>query len=267
MLKSIFFGFLITCTLSSMGQKTGYDDFQQKIDSIQVLMSIYDTLSPFSGPEDRLELIDSVGGLLTDQLFQLLNDKRILNYSIATILRHNALDITTSNDHQLALLSFEEKMGGSYRSMVNIIYFRLPNGKVKADYFDEGYYGNIYVVDSENQVYMVEGNLITCNTCISVSAIQLTLQDNTCIAESFFSFEGRWYDLKTTGYDPESKEFTYEYTSAHNDDTLYGQSENENHLDSVRVTTGTYSYLNGKFTETEVKETIMLRAEYEEDDR
>ncbi|HRC32934.1 MAG TPA: hypothetical protein PK736_05780 [Bacteroidia bacterium] len=239
-----------------MAKRSG-DEIMQKIEEINLLLKSYDTLSPFSENEDRFELIDSIGNRITAQLLVLLNDKRIVNYPIETLLFEEGIFISKSNDNKIFFFSIDEKTGGSYRTNITIIHYRLSDGMVHAEFFgSEDYeamatsiYDKVFLVDSAAQKYFVIGSVQTCNTCLASLAIAITLDTSSYHVDLIAEFDGRQDDLKIFEFDSLEKIFSYEYFAASNDDSIYG---GDNEMDGLQHKyKNKYKYLNGAFFQIE----------------
>lgn len=255
--------FLFVLPLNILGQqkskmpKRSGDEIMQKIEEINLLLKSYDTLSPFSDNEDRFELIDSIGNRITAQLLVLLNDKRIINYPIETLLVEEGIFISKSNDNKIFFFSIDEKTGGSYRTNITIIHYRLADGTVHAEFFgSEDYeamatsiYDKVILVDSAAQKYFVIGGVQTCNTCNVSLAIAITLDTSSYHVDLIAEFDGRQDDLKIFEFDSLEKIFSYEYFAASNDDSVYG---GDNEMEGLQHKyKNKYKYLNGAFFQIE----------------
>ena len=242
-------------TIQTIGQanrkisKNTKDEIARDIAEINTLLKYYGTLSPFSENDNTFELIDSTAKSITTLLLKILNDKRIINYPIETLLNQDEIFISKSNDNKIFFFSIDEKTGGSYRTSITIIHYRLTNGTVKADFFDEMNYGQVFLLDRLNQKYFVIGSVQTCNTCNASSAITIKLDTNSYQTDLIAQYDGRYYDLKVFEYDSVEKVFSYEYNAADNDDSLYG-GNNENVLLKHKYKSK-FKFINGEFLKIE----------------
>lgn len=252
--------FLTTQTFGQTNKKISKnkkDGITQKIEEINALLKYYGTLSPFSDNDNRFELIDSIGNSITTRLLKILNDKRIVNYPIETLLNQDEISISKSNDNKIFFFSIDEKTGGSYRTSKTIIHYRLLNGTVKSDFFGgeasealaTSTYGQVFLLDSLNQKYFVIGGVQTCNTCNASLAITIELDTNTYQTNLIAQFDGRFYDLKVFEYDSIEKVFSYEYYAADNDDSLYGGNNENGQLQHKFKSK--FKFTNGAFLEIE----------------
>ncbi len=259
-LTILFLLFLITQTFGQTNKKitkNKKDDISQKIEEINALLEYYGTLSPFSDNDNRFELIDSIGNGITTRLLKILNDKRIINYPIETLLNQDKISISKSNDNKIFFFSIDEKTGGSYRTSKTIIHYRLLNGAVKADFFGgeasetlaASTYGHVFLLDSLDQEYFVIGGVQTCNTCNASVAITIKLDTISYKIDHIAQYDGRYYDLKVFEYDSIEKVFSYEYHAANNDDSLYG-GDNENGQLQHKYKRK-FKFINGVFLEIE----------------
>lgn len=254
---------LLFLTTQILGQtnkkisKNKKDDISQKITEINTLLKFYETLSPFSDNDNWFDLIDSISNEITTRLLKILNDKRIVNYSIETLLYQNEISISKSRDNRIFFFSIDEKTGGSYRTSKTIIHYRLLNGTVKADFFGgessealaTSTYGQVFLLDSLNIKYFVIGGVQTCNTCNVSLAITIELDTSTYHTDLIAQFDGRYGDLKVFEYDSIAKVLTYEYYAADNDDPLFG-GNNEN-LELQHKFKSKFKFINGGFLEIE----------------
>jgi hypothetical protein len=253
---------LLLFTTLSFGQvktktsKKKKDDFLQQIDRINDLFAFYGTLHPFSDIGNHPALIDSTRTAIADRLLNVLNDKRILKYSIKDLFDTPQLSISNSADHHIYIFSFDEKTGGSYESRKVFLHYRLPNGMVKGELLgEEGTtmatcgYGEVYLLDSTDQKYFVTGNVRTCNTCEGAVAVTVKIDTNSCQKDVLFEFSGGINDLLLFDYNTIEKEFTYAFyvsptEDAHNDvDNQKGELQHK--------IKGKYKYLQGVFEEIE----------------
>ena len=219
------------------------DKFNQKIDSINYFLSVYDTLSPFSPNPNINELIYSVQEEITTRLLEILNDNRIILYEIDTIFMHNSLQIARSEDRRVYLLSFDQKTGGTYQPSTNIIHYRLKNGSVKAEIFggvEEGglgengdnserygtsNFGGIFTLDSIQHFYLTIGGVKGCGTCIGVFAVSIKLDSSEFSARTITSFDGRYHNLEEFDFYPQTKEIKYDFWNGDPGDSLYGSED------------------------------------------
>ncbi len=233
------------------------DEIIQKIEGINTLLKSYATLSPFSENEDRFEMIDSISNEITTRLLNILNDKRIINYPIETLLNQDEISISKSIDNKIFFFSIDEKTGGSYQTSKTIIHYRLLNGTVKADFFGDeasevlatSTYDQVFSLDSINQTYFVIGGVPTCNTCFVSSAITIQLDSSSFQTDLIAQFDGRFDDLKVFEFDSISQILTYEYFAADNDDSLYGG--NNEYIKLQHKFNSKFKFVNGEFLEIE----------------
>lgn len=203
---------------------------QAEILYVNNLLAAYDTLDPFSGPDNVHELIDSINSEISKNLLNVLNNDRILKYDLKEVFDKEKIEISGSKDGKIFFFSIDEKTGGSFRPAITHIFYRAKDGKPRAEYFDVhenfdsgvAYYGDPILIDSIKQKYFVIGGVTTCNTCYATRAMSLSLDSATYSTEIIDSFDGRYYDLKTFEYDTASAQFTSEYFEAYSDDSLYG---------------------------------------------
>lgn len=262
MAKTLIVFILLLLTIQIYGQqrkikKNKKDNIIQKIEEINSLLNYYGTLSPFSENENQFELIDSINNSITTLLLKILNDNRITNYPIETLLNQNEIFISKSNDNRVFLFSLDNKTGGSYRPSTTIIHYRLSNGTVKANIFEgeaseiiaTSSYNQIFLLDSINNKYFAIGGVQTCNTCIASVAITIQLDSCSYKIDLIANYDGRYYDLIAFEFDSIEKVFFYEYYSADNGDSLY---ESNNVNDQFRLKhKSKFKFIDGEFFEIE----------------
>jgi hypothetical protein len=233
------------------------DDFIQQVEKINILLKRYNTLSPFSGNDNRFDLIESISDEITTRLLKILNDKRILNYQIENLITEDELMISKSTDNRIYFFSIDEKTGGSYKTNKTIIHYRLANGTVRAYFFggdasealSTSIYGEIYLLDRLKQKYFVIGGVQVCNTCRVSLALTLQLDTDSINTELIAQYDGRYYDLEAFDYNSERMEFDFEYFSADNDDSLYGGDDEKEGLKHRYKSK--FKFKNGELVEIE----------------
>ncbi len=241
--------------ISAHGIVPGKDKFKQRLDSIQYLLSVYDTLSPFAEYENAFDRIVDVQSQISDKLIKVLSDPRIVKYNITELFGNTGLMISHSSDERIYFLSLDEKTGGSFRSCITIIHYRLPNGIFQASYFGDGdddalstsVYDTPYLLDSISNIYFVSGSVTTCNTCVAAVAITLQLDSAGYTTDVVYAYDGRYYDLLKFDFDTHTKTFTYEYYEPLADDPLYAEDD-EQTLHQMRCI-GLFAFEQGKFFE------------------
>lgn len=206
-------------------RKKNKDAFVEQTEQINALLKKYGTLSPFSGNE--AELIDSLGTEITTRLVNVLNDKRILNYLIEKLFTEEELMITKSDDSKIYFFSIDEKTGGSYKTNKTILFYKLSNGTVNAELLDEdeletlatASYGQIYTLDSTNQIYLVLGDVQTCNSCLVSLAFTLQLGTDSIDRKVIAEYNGGYPFLEVFDYTSDTKEFNFEYIEIPSEDS------------------------------------------------
>lgn len=262
-MKQVIFSFVyFFLTSFILGQSTNLKgeatpEFLNNITSINSLLSIYATLSPFSSETNRFERIDSVQNEITTKLIRILRDKQILNYQIEELFTNPELSISKSPDNRIYFLSLDEKTGGSFRSNKTIIYYQTLNndinahlyGNDKLDLRASSSYGDIHLIDSISNQYLVIGGVTTCNTCLFKFAMTLKL-DSTSIQHNVVTYyDGRTGYLDELSFHPGAKEIICLYTKAGNDDSLYGDDAYiEGFTHSVKHL---FKFINGEFIKVE----------------
>ncbi len=220
---------LLLFTFSHAQKKTKKkDNIQHRIERIHSSLESYSLLSPFSENEQRFNLIDSTRNVIIEQLLQVLNDPAIIHYDLTAFLTENNLSVSFSSDARIWFFSIDEKTGGSYRTSITLIHYRLPSGKVHAEIFGgasseaiaTSVYGEPMLVDSAQHKYIVSGGVMTCNTCIAQLAMLLTLETDSLRAEMITMYDGRSYNLEAFEYFPDEKEMLCDYLEESEDPDL-----------------------------------------------
>jgi len=262
---------ILFLTTQSFGQtnkkivKNKKDDISQKIAEINTLLKYYGTLTPFSDNDNRFGLIDSIGNGITTRLLKILNDKRIINYPIETLINQDEISISKSNDNKIFFFSIDEKTGGSYKTSKTIIHYRPSNGSVKAELFGRelsetfatSTYGEVFLLDSLSQKYFVIGGVRTCNTCYASLAITIKLDSSEYQTDLIAQYDGRDDYLEVFEYDSIEKVFSYEYYAAVKDDSVY-EGNNENGQPQ-HIIKGKFKFINGAFFEIEKSELLDMK--------
>jgi len=241
-------------TTASYGQT---DSIPQKIQLINSWTATLDTLNPFR--EGDSDIIDSLNGKVTTYLLQILNDKNIVKYKVDSLLQ---LYKTRSTDNKVIIFSFFENTGGSYKSNINIIYYRLPNGQPKAERLtfckengsagEDNYGGSIDKIlilkTKDNKTkYLCFGGGISCNTCefnytVLLSIVDDSLQTDFCLLLDYRQGDG------VLKYNEKNKTLSYEYV-VYTNDSFYGTAcEGEQLIDKDRCKySGKYKFNGNSF--------------------
>lgn len=226
MIRHVIFIIAISLwTVVSFGQT---DSITEKIRLINSCTASLDTLIPLR--DGDAAIIDSLNGQVTDLLLEILNNKNIVRYKIESLLH---LHKTISPDKKLIVFSFFENTGGSYKSHINIVYYRLPDGEPRGGKLafckqDRGV-GNEYggtideisILKSKGKTkYLCRGGGISCNTCEFSHTALLSISDSSLQTDFCLDLDYRQGD-GNVHYDPKTKTLSYRYTVSR-DDILYG---------------------------------------------
>jgi hypothetical protein len=116
-----------------------------------------------------------------DNLKKILTYKIIYQYDLKKLLVNQELAISISPDGKLYNLVYDEKTGGSYRSQISIIHYRIGGSLVynsfgpksvednQADssgFNTDGYSLIDTIHTSEGIKYLLQGSVAGCNTCV-----------------------------------------------------------------------------------------------------
>ncbi len=257
--------FFVTGSLFAQtgGSKKEDSRFLKDIRKINSLLEYYHTLSPFSDDDERFQNIDSARNDIVERLIAVLNNKSILNYGLDTLFNEDELFMRGSKDKRLYFISIDEKTGGSYRTSVTLIHYRLPGGSIKTDYFSgeesEAFatstYGGIYQPDSSQLSYFVTGGVRTCNTCYAAVAFTLRIDSAEVIPHLVAQYDGRDHNLELFKYDEKLREFSYHYQTEDYNDPM-----NEENADATALQhkfRSLFRYYHGEFIEIEKCEFIV----------
>jgi hypothetical protein len=233
-LTIIFLSIFLVLYTSAVAQTKPTETIKEKIELINVWTATLDTLNPFH--EGDWDIIDSLNQLVERNLLKLLNEKNIVNYPVDSLLH---LRSAKSADNKIIVFSFYENTGGSYRSNVNTIYYRLPDGEPKAemlkfcndikDHGEDNYGGtmsNIFSLKGKNKTkYLLCGEGIGCNTCKFDYVVLLSLGPDSLQTDFCFLLDYRLGDGEVK-YDSKKQIISYEYTHDM-DDNVYGNDCSE----------------------------------------
>lgn len=214
--------FLLSFTAYAAEGKSKKRDFLQKVDSLNYWLAVYDTLYSSSR---NYELFEESQIEIESALLEVLNNPLILNYDIETIIDGDNISIVHSEDHQLYFFSIDEKTGGSYRTNISFIHFRLPNNQVEAQHFSEYYISAVYTLDSEKKIYFTTASVTTCNTCVSMVAEIVQLDSNQYNTDLIAEYHGRFYGSEQFDFDPPTQTFNNQYLTPYKQDGIYGNPD------------------------------------------
>lgn len=163
---------------------------------------------------------------------KIFSHKDFGKYDLVSLMK-NRIDILKSDDNKLYTFSIDEKTGGSYRSRISFVYHTEVKNQWKwimenpdETFNNDGYY-NLYTLktDSDETLYVLEGSVRGCGTCIG-SYIDVVSVENG-IFNNVFS-----YSVSVRGgggvlYNPDLKTIYVEYETS----DLTGNCYCRNHSD------------------------------------
>lgn len=269
--------FICFFALTGFGQSHQSDSISLKVDSLKKLLSHADTLTAEELWGDGS--ID-INGLIAEQLYEILTVPTIVKYNLDSLLKHDFLGITHSNDKRLWIFSWYENTGGSFKSNISFVHYRTKSNKPKIidDYYSEeeehhnsfcsngAWFGQIFKLKSSTKnIYLCLGSVVGCNTCCAeiASVVELTKdsinfaypafsiikQDNQNFdyedTSPCFTLDSRCRDIEKFEYDNKTQTIFYTYMT--DDNTPIVNKEK-----SIRVN-GKLHFDGQKFIET-VKE-------------
>ncbi|WP_316785749.1 hypothetical protein [Pedobacter frigiditerrae] len=126
---------------------------------------------------DGFEITAILSNHILSNIERILNWKNVSQYDLSLLLK-NHLITAKSPDNKLYSFSFDERTGGTYRSMLSIIYYNIDKGEQKFkplfvskeqgdDVFNPDGYGTIDTLHTKQGVkYLLIGSVVGCTTCI-----------------------------------------------------------------------------------------------------
>ena len=201
----LFFVFLILISNPVFSQH-GDADLKHKAEEINRLCEQADTLSPF---DEEFDLIDSVNTLLAEKLSELLSDKNILFENIDSLLDNGFLQVATSSDKKLTIISWYENTGGTFQSALQVTAFMGSDGKQHVAENSDGsvvpvsglWTGEIFLLQGTQNIYLLMEGARTCTSCEAYYAETFVLTDSGMVSYPAFenAQEGDSYHEKTDG--------------------------------------------------------------------
>jgi len=236
---------------------------RKTIETIQMELARYDTLSPFSDAPGATDTIEFLGARIMDRLKALLNDPRSLTLDLEKEFG-GRIGLTISRDKRLAHVHLPENMGGTFRPQYTLLQVRsggqvwagMPNtldigtsegeildgGTVEISALGIGAWDEIIQLD--DSTYFTIERVTTCATCCAYSAIGLRLNGTMVRVLAVYDYDGRFYDVERFELDPGTASFHYAYY-----DEWTGEAPPRPRERSLH--TGTVRYVNGRFITTE----------------
>jgi hypothetical protein len=245
-MKSLVYFLFICFPLLCFSQKKAKDAFIVKVDSLMRALDRADTLTSeelwysgdiASGEDEGFDLNDTIAGLLV----RILSSPAISKYNPDSLLNHEFLGISHSNDKKLWIFTWYENTGGSFKSCLSVVHYKTLTGKPQAlfvPYYDGvfslgGSIDRIYKLPhSTRAFYLCMQSIMGCNTCCmeGISVIELTkrkidfsypafasdLETNSSPGVSIYSIDSRCGSILKFEYNPKSATITYEYDTDDN---------------------------------------------------
>jgi len=208
-MKKILFTFLLLSSLSGFSQSR---DYKKLVSEIKILSNNYGKLNPFNDKSalkdfglkykdmkgidenafskdrdsiDQYALIEFFRDKMVHKFRQIMEHKDFMKFGIPEI---EGIDMVKSADNKLYNYTFDENMGGTYRSRVSVMQYtdakNLNDSIAYSAFMSDGYY-NITVINAKSGTkYLLEGEVVGCSTCM-VKYIQLVHFENGKFVEDF----------------------------------------------------------------------------------
>jgi hypothetical protein len=222
---------------------------QKLVDTVNNYLAAYDTLrfydeydiKKFSMPKSDRDSITSVSeGKVTGgdlilyyqekiafRLSDILKNKQISKYKLNEIFTSlNVLDIIYSSDNRFYDLVLDEKTGGSYKSRISFIHYRAIDGNLY-NYSSYQYTekdadtSNVFATDGYSSIttlntkqgtkYLLQGDVLGCNTCMGLYITLVSFKSNTFISDFSYSITTRMEG--EINYDGKNRKITVDYTT------------------------------------------------------
>lgn len=212
MRKVLFFIFIILSPLSTFSQNINEQKIASAIKILKIHQSSLEQLSPFE--EGGMEKIDRLNRKVSEKLLEILNMLEIVGFPKDSIPFFTG----QSADRNFAVFSWAENLGGSFKTMINIFYWKNKNGlpiaqEINIEDHPAGY-GNVIEIKNKNNetLYFLLGGGITCNTCRLEKALLYKIGKKDL--DEIFSFQIDYRfnnDIPGFSFDQENQILTYEY--------------------------------------------------------
>ena len=173
--------------------------------ALQVALERLDTITANELLETEWDINPKVGALL----IRLLETPGLTDQEIDSLVSPTELYRVRSADGRLCIFSWDERTGGTFRSQVSVVFFRMPTGEGHGFYttVDDsgewnkgGAYNSIHAVrsDSASTVYACVGQVIGCSSCCGdiLTIIELT---NDGLNLNYPAFEDKGRDGQPNG--------------------------------------------------------------------
>lgn len=259
MKKSIwFFTFILFSLYGKAIIFSPTDSLLAEIDSINILLTVYDSSKPFNGNNQQLLHTDLVQQNIIQKLLVVLNNNLICLFGLDTLFQKHSLLINSSADKNVYFITMDEKVGGIYKTAITIIHYKLGNGNVKAHLFNSNnitelhsyYVNNIHNLNKNKLVYYLESMASTCNTCVDFYAMQLSITSCCVLVEPIYHYTGNYYNLNKAEFNPKDNTFSYEELLEKEEKIIINDSTTQNV--KVKITnTGKFKFIQNQFYEME----------------
>ncbi len=172
---------------------------------------------------DSIDLIDVLGiyqGRILSNVEMIFNHPNFNNSTLGSIAKY----IVSSEDKMLQSFSIDEKTGGSYRSLMTVMYYKgfkekkasVIHGYNESEtnsfslFYSDGY-NAIHSIDTpKGTKYLLQGSVKTCGKCYYNYISLITFDGENFTKEFEYKVELRnWEDGIT--YDPEKKVISVKY--------------------------------------------------------
>lgn len=212
MKKIILASLCVITPLFLFSQNKNNPTISSALKILKIHESSLEQLSPFE--EDGMEKIDRLNRKVGEKLLEILRMPEIVDFPKDSIPFFTA----QSADEDFAVFSWLENLGGSFKMIINIFYWKNAAGQPTAHLMDieNEFAGYSQVFDLKNQdnetFYFLIGGGISCNTCRFEKA--LLLKNGTSDLEEIFSFQIDYRfsnDILGLSFDVENQILNYEY--------------------------------------------------------
>jgi hypothetical protein len=225
--------------------------FLLQVDSLMMYLSRADTLRPINDT-DGTDKIGNVNSEISYRLTKILSDPQVANQNIDSLLRHNFLDITHSDDKSLWIFSWYENTGGSFQSNLSMVYYKTRAGKAMVSEFSSAgaSFDKIYKLQTKaKDLYLCIGSGVGCNTCVFNTAVVVELkkdsanfnynafkvQEDGVITygennQSCLTFGARFGDIEKFDFNPKTQTLTIVYLTDDNTPTQRSEGEEQERI-------------------------------------
>lgn len=172
-------------------------DLLASVDSLKRLFSIADTIRHSYGENDTTDHVGNLNISIAETLTAILKNPDLISHDLDSLLGQ-IINITQSADKKIALFSWYENTGGTFKSVSTIVYYKLSLGKTGIAYDGSdgsssliSSYSNlfcstgasfyeIYKLRSKTKdLYLCIGSGRGCTTCIFNTATVIELKRNS----------------------------------------------------------------------------------------